>query len=330
MASIQGFKPGKSPFDRIRQHTEEGEEYWSARDMMVELNYARWEDVELLIGRAKSACRKNGHDVAFNFREHPKVITHPSGRTQVAADVFMTRYGCYLFTLSGNSTKPEIAAAKHYFAYMTRMAETESTVVVQEAPPAIERTWSERFRLSYLDHYRDLQSNFPGSFSVVTATVGPMLFMEDELIRHLFKPSGSDRPDVSIGRHWAVHRGFQGLPPATRFTKLFLPNTVMEVMVAVYGDAERGTFEIWFNQVYLPEKFPNYVGDKRSFNQFGHLPPASVADHVCKGLTGRQANLKLKTRRELDHLGGFAPVGTKAPALDGPDRGQANFLDLFE
>ena len=77
MGSIRRFQPGRSPFDAIRHVTDDGFEYWSAREMAEELNYSRWEDVEQLIRRAKIACRNStiaqtGRQLWPNARRHPR------------------------------------------------------------------------------------------------------------------------------------------------------------------------------------------------------------------------------------------------------------------
>ncbi len=323
MGSIRQFRPGHSPFDRIRNVTDDGEEWWSGRELAPYLGYPRWDSMLAVIKRAEDACRITGVDYASNFRYSQK-ISNSNGPNGL--DVHMTRYGCYVVALSADSSKPQVAAAKHYFAVMTRAAEVEAPVVIQGTPIPIAKAWSERFRESFLPHVRDVQINHPGCFTVVTTLVGQMLYMEDELIRHMLAPAPSDRPDVSIGRHWAVNRHHAGLTPADKFATLYLPNVDYKATVAVYTDSERGTFESWFHQTYLPEKFPNYLGDKRSFNQFGELPPASAAENVCLNLSGKNAHLKPAIRRQLASVNGFFPVGAKLPEIEGP---QGTMFDLF-
>lgn len=321
MRDLRRFRPGRSPFDDIMHLEDDGTEWWSAREMMEPMGYARWENTENVIRRAKIACRKSGHQSSDHFRDATKVVTHPSGRQQVASDVQMSRYGCYMFALSGDSTKPEIALAKNYFAIMTRAAEkaVDVPVAIVQSP----RPWSVRFRETTEDHLRFMYMNHPGKFTVVTTSIGQMLLMEDELIRHLFEIKPSDRPDVSIGRCWSEHRKAHGLSPVEDAAPLYLPDQDREVWLHVYPDNERGTFEAWFGLTYLPSKLANYYDQKPEFKVHGPLPPASAADHTCQRLTGKPAALPPKTRRQLVAVGGFFPVGKQLPK---PEKTQG---DLF-
>jgi BRO family, N-terminal domain len=324
MGSIRSFRSGRSPFDDIMHSEEDGAEWWSGRELMPYLNYVDWRNFENVVRKAKSACRNSGHQVSDHFVEVNEMVNIGSGIQKSRANVQMTRYGCYLVAMNGDPDKAEVAAAQRYFALMTRAAEVEATVIIQEASSPIAKAWSERFRESFLPHVRDVQINHPGCFTVITTLVGQMLYMEDELIRHMLEPSPADRPDVSIGRHWADNRRLSGLAPSEKYADLFLPDTKYEATVAVYPDSERGTFEIWFHQVYLPEKLPNYLGNKMSFSKHGELPPASAADNVCLGLSGKNAKLKPKLRKLLDMAGGFFKAGQPLPKPRNP---QLSFFD---
>ena len=47
-----------SPFEQIRRLSDDGHEYWSARDFMVVLGYAKWQRFREAIERALVACQK--------------------------------------------------------------------------------------------------------------------------------------------------------------------------------------------------------------------------------------------------------------------------------
>lgn len=88
---LRRYQRGQSPFDSTREPDDEGNEWWSARELMPMLGYPRWPDARPVLDRAKVACRKNGQSIAENFRDAPKVFTHPTDRKQVVANAHMTR-----------------------------------------------------------------------------------------------------------------------------------------------------------------------------------------------------------------------------------------------
>ena len=314
------FRNGSSPFDNIAHyHEETGEPWWSARDLMPFLNYVDWRNLENVIRKAKSACRNSGHQPSDHFVDVTKMVEIGSGGRRTSSDVHMTRLGCYLVTMNGDPDKAEVAAAQNYFAYRTRQAEL-AQAAHDAVPPAVDRPWSVRFRETMLPHVRFVNIHHPGCFTVVTALVAPMLVLEDEIIRHMMTPQSSDRPDVSIGLRWSQDRKFRGLPEIQRFAELELPGVPIKPWVSVYEDSERGTFEAWFYRTYLPNHLPTYLMNKPEFKVFGPLPPASAADHTCRGLTGQPAKLGPPIRRQLAVAGGFISAGATPPALGGYQR----------
>jgi DNA-damage-inducible protein D len=59
--------PGTSPFDSIRHTRADGTEYWSAREMMPEMGYAKWQAMLNALARAKASCTARGLDPANHF-----------------------------------------------------------------------------------------------------------------------------------------------------------------------------------------------------------------------------------------------------------------------
>ena len=326
----------RSPFDDIMHVEDDGTtriEWWSGRELGEALDYPYWRHFEPVITRAKENCRNAGNDPADHFADARKIVGIGSKAVRATSDVQMTRYGCYLVALNADPSKPQVAAAKRYFAVMTRKAELGADIEVarRAAPtsresPAIARPWSVRFSETMQPHMLYVNVHHPRCFTVVTASIPHLLHLEDELIRHLFRPKPSDRPDISIGRRWSGYRKGLGLSSSVRTAPLMLPDQGMEVNLWVYDREEKGTFEDWLNDVYLAQDLPEYLANKPEFKAYGPLPPASAADHTCRGLTGRPAILPAKIRRQLAAVGGIAKVGTKIPELEPP----RPMLDLFD
>jgi len=107
-----------NPFDGIRRFTADGQEYWSARELMPVLGYPRWHDFEDTIKRAMAACENASNPVRAHFSGS---ILKTKGRPQ--QDYHLTRYACYLVAMNGDPRKTEIAFAQAYFAVKTREAE---------------------------------------------------------------------------------------------------------------------------------------------------------------------------------------------------------------
>jgi DNA-damage-inducible protein D len=110
-------------FEAHAQHTEEGIEYWLARDLQVLLGYTKWENFINVVNKAQIACENSGHQVANHFPDVRKMVDLGSGSHRQIDDIMLTRYACYLIAQNGDPKKQEIAFAQTYFAIQTRRAE---------------------------------------------------------------------------------------------------------------------------------------------------------------------------------------------------------------
>jgi len=110
-------------FEFHAQHTEEGIEFWLARDIQVLLGYNKWENFLNVISKAKTTCETSGHAVSDHFPDVRKMIQIAKGAQRTVEDIMLTRYACYLIAQNGDPKKQEIAFAQTYFAMQTRKAE---------------------------------------------------------------------------------------------------------------------------------------------------------------------------------------------------------------
>lgn len=114
-------------FEKIKHINEYGQEFWSARDLMLPLGYIRWENFEVAICRAKESCSNSKQIVRGHFRGVTKMIRiaidTPKETSRKIQDYHLSRYACYLIAQNGDPRKEEIALAQTYFAIQTRKQE---------------------------------------------------------------------------------------------------------------------------------------------------------------------------------------------------------------
>jgi DNA-damage-inducible protein D len=124
IAKLKGFCMTASPnFEAIRQETEDGKEFWSARDLATLLGYDTWQRFEDAIKRAKVACRQVQQEESNHFSGAAKMVKPGSGVKRKIKDYVLSRFACYLIAQNGDPRKEEIAYAQAYFATTTRERE---------------------------------------------------------------------------------------------------------------------------------------------------------------------------------------------------------------
>lgn len=112
-----------SPFEAIRRVTEEGQEFWSARDLGKLLGYTEYRKFKNAIQKAETACENSGQAPADHFAHVGEMVPIGSGAKRKVDDVYLSRYACYLIVENSDPSKPLVAMGQAYFAVQTRRQE---------------------------------------------------------------------------------------------------------------------------------------------------------------------------------------------------------------
>jgi DNA-damage-inducible protein D len=110
-------------FEQFVHTTEDGVEFWLARDLQQLLGYSKWDNFKNVIFKAKTTCEVSGNETDEHFADVGKTIEMPNRAQKTIDDMMLTRYACYLIAQNGDSQKEKIAFAQTYFAIQTRKAE---------------------------------------------------------------------------------------------------------------------------------------------------------------------------------------------------------------
>ena len=77
-------------FEDIKYVREDGNEYWSARELAAVLDYSQWRNFQKVIDRAMIACENSGYEIEYDFAEVSKIVE--AGATSESIKKYIGRF----------------------------------------------------------------------------------------------------------------------------------------------------------------------------------------------------------------------------------------------
>lgn len=112
-------------FDDIKRLTEDGIEFWYARELQLALEYTKWDNFKKVVEKARLSCRNSNINDADHFADVGNMVQLGSGAQREIEDIMLSRYACYLIVQNSDPRKEVVALGQTYFAVKTREREVE-------------------------------------------------------------------------------------------------------------------------------------------------------------------------------------------------------------
>lgn len=113
----------QSTFESLRKVSQQGQDYWSARELAKVLGYQEYRNFIPVIEKAKEACHNSRQEVGNHFVDIHEMVVIGSGAMRAMPTVALSRYACYLIVQNADPSKPIVALGQTYFAVQTRKQE---------------------------------------------------------------------------------------------------------------------------------------------------------------------------------------------------------------
>ncbi|MCD4790135.1 MAG: hypothetical protein K8R37_09070 [Bacteroidales bacterium] len=98
-------KKTQTIFEQIKRIDENGNEYWSARDMSKVLEYSEYRHFKAVIEKAKKACKNSNFKIEDHFEDVLEMVVIGSGAKRKTESVKLSRYAYYLIVQNADPNK---------------------------------------------------------------------------------------------------------------------------------------------------------------------------------------------------------------------------------
>ena len=157
-------KKTRETFESIRYVDENGNEFWTARDLYKVLEYTEYRNFLPAARKAWTACQQSGFNPNDHFVPFNDMVRIGSGAERKVDNIKMSRYACYLTVQNADPSKPIVAQAQTYFAAQTRRAE----ILLDNSP----LTEEEQRRLLLRSEMKKHNSQLAGAAKEAGVTTG--------------------------------------------------------------------------------------------------------------------------------------------------------------
>ncbi|GHT46612.1 DNA-damage-inducible protein D [Bacteroidia bacterium] len=110
-------------FEQIKRIDEDGNEYWSARELAKVLEYTEYRNFISVVEKAKESCKTASQVLLNHFVDINELIIIGKGAERQVDSIKLSRYACYLIVQNADPSKEVIALGQSYFAIQTRLQE---------------------------------------------------------------------------------------------------------------------------------------------------------------------------------------------------------------
>lgn len=119
----------ENTFETLKKRDDNGQDYWSSRELARVLEYPDYRKFVNVIEKAKAACANSGEAVHNHFVHRDEMVNIGSGAERPIDTIYLSRYACYLIVQNSDPTKVVVAKGQTYFAIQTHRQEKTDTTI---------------------------------------------------------------------------------------------------------------------------------------------------------------------------------------------------------
>lgn len=113
----------QSYFERIKRQTEDGQEYWTSRELCAVMGYSTYQKFGRVIDKAMEVAKSKGMDVNVHFNQAVEMVRLGSGTFRKVENLHLSRMACVIIAENADSKKSQVQMAKAYFGRQVATSE---------------------------------------------------------------------------------------------------------------------------------------------------------------------------------------------------------------
>ncbi len=112
-----------SDFEQIKKLEEDGQEYWTSRELCNALGYSTYQKFTRILNKAIIVANGKGMKTADHFNQTVEMVKLGSGTYRKVENMHLSRMACLIIAENADGKKPQVQIAREYFKQEISSAE---------------------------------------------------------------------------------------------------------------------------------------------------------------------------------------------------------------
>ena len=123
MIEKNNISPLQSDFEQIKKLKEDGQEYWTSRELCNALGYSTYQKFTRILNKAIAVANGKGMKTADHFNQTVEMVKLGSGTFRKVENMHLSRMACLIISENADGKKPQVQIAREYFKQEVSHAE---------------------------------------------------------------------------------------------------------------------------------------------------------------------------------------------------------------
>ena len=115
MIEENNISPLQSDFEQIKKLEEDGQEYWTSRELCNALGYSTYQKFTRILNKAIAVANGKGMKTADHFNQTVEMVKLGSGTFREVENMHLSRMACLIIAENADGKKPQVQIAREYF-----------------------------------------------------------------------------------------------------------------------------------------------------------------------------------------------------------------------